>query len=92
MTMLQQRIMTINMGPQHPSTHGVLRLILDLDGEIVVRVTPVVGYLHRAIGKIAEHHAVVHRLGRGRNLGIGRLPILVDAFVVPLCHERRGEQ
>ena len=52
--MLQQRIMTINMGPQHPSTHGVLRLILDLDGEIVVRVTPVVGYLHRAIGKIAE--------------------------------------
>jgi NADH-quinone oxidoreductase subunit D len=54
MTMLQQRIMTINMGPQHPSTHGVLRLVLDLDGEIVVRVTPVVGYLHRAIGKIAE--------------------------------------
>ena len=49
-----RRTMTLNMGPQHPSTHGVLRLVLELDGEIVVGVTPVVGYLHRAIGKIAE--------------------------------------
>jgi NADH-quinone oxidoreductase subunit D len=49
-----QRTMTINMGPQHPSTHGVLRLILELDGERVAAVTPVIGYLHRAIGKIAE--------------------------------------
>ena len=44
----------LNMGPQHPSTHGVLRLILELDGEIVVKVTPDLGYLHRGIGKIAE--------------------------------------
>jgi NADH-quinone oxidoreductase subunit D len=50
----EQRTMTLNMGPQHPSTHGVLRLILELDGEIVVKVTPELGYLHRAIGKIAE--------------------------------------
>jgi len=44
----------LNMGPQHPSTHGVLRLVLELDGEIVVRCTPVVGYLHRAMEKLAE--------------------------------------
>lgn len=46
--------MTINMGPQHPSTHGVLRLVLELDGEIVVGVKPVMGYLHRAKEKHAE--------------------------------------
>jgi len=44
----------LNMGPQHPSTHGVLRLVLELDGEIIVNCTPVVGYLHRAMEKIAE--------------------------------------
>jgi NADH-quinone oxidoreductase subunit D len=44
----------LNMGPQHPSTHGVLRLVLELDGEIVVKCTPVVGYLHRAMEKLAE--------------------------------------
>ena len=38
--------MTISMGPQHPSTHGVLRLELVLDGEMVVKVTPDIGYLH----------------------------------------------
>jgi NADH-quinone oxidoreductase subunit D len=44
----------LNMGPQHPSTHGVLRLELVLDGEIVVKVLPVVGYLHRCFEKHAE--------------------------------------
>lgn len=47
--------MTINMGPQHPSTHGVLRLVLELDGEIVRKATPHVGYLHRGIEKLSEH-------------------------------------
>ncbi|HEX7878984.1 MAG TPA: NADH dehydrogenase (quinone) subunit D [Candidatus Eisenbacteria bacterium] len=46
--------MTVNMGPQHPSTHGVLRINLELDGEIVVRAIPVAGYLHRGYEKIAE--------------------------------------
>lgn len=46
--------MTINMGPQHPATHGVLRLILDLDGEIVREAVPVLGHLHRGIEKLAE--------------------------------------
>jgi len=50
-----QQVMTINMGPQHPSTHGVLRLILELDGETVVKVTPHIGFLHRGVEKLAEH-------------------------------------
>lgn len=45
----------INMGPQHPSTHGVLRVLLELDGEVVVAAESVVGYLHRGIEKLAEH-------------------------------------
>ena len=47
--------MTINMGPQHPSTHGVLQLVLELDGEIVVKATPHVGFLHRGVEKLSEH-------------------------------------
>ncbi len=50
-----QQVMTINMGPQHPSTHGVLRLILELDGETVVKVTPHIGFLHRGVEKLAEY-------------------------------------
>jgi len=46
---------TINMGPQHPSTHGVLRLILELDGETVVSCKPYLGYLHRGSEKLAEN-------------------------------------
>jgi NADH-quinone oxidoreductase subunit D len=47
--------MTINMGPQHPSTHGVLRLVLELEGEVIVSCEPHIGYLHRGIEKLAEH-------------------------------------
>ena len=46
--------MIINMGPQHPSTHGVLRLMLELDGETVLRTKPIVGYLHTGMEKTAE--------------------------------------
>jgi NADH-quinone oxidoreductase subunit D len=41
--------MTVNMGPQHPSTHGVLRLVLELDGETVLSASPTNGYLHTGI-------------------------------------------
>ena len=47
--------LVINMGPQHPSTHGVLRLVLKLDGEKVVDCDPVIGYLHRGVEKLCEH-------------------------------------
>jgi len=46
--------MTVNMGPQHPSTHGVLRLVLELDGETVRSAAPTIGYLHTGIEKTAE--------------------------------------
>jgi NADH-quinone oxidoreductase subunit D len=48
------KTMVLNMGPQHPSTHGVLRVILELDGEIVVKAEPVIGYLHTGIEKNCE--------------------------------------
>lgn len=47
--------MILNVGPSHPSTHGVLRLILELDGDVVTKCTPVIGYLHRGDEKIAEN-------------------------------------
>src|SRR5207302_7009663 len=50
-----QETMIINMGPQHPSTHGVLRLVLELDGEYVVSCRPVIGYLHTGIEKNTEY-------------------------------------
>lgn len=47
--------LTLNMGPSHPSTHGVLRIALELDGEMITRATPEIGYLHRGDEKIAEN-------------------------------------
>ncbi|MCI0329809.1 MAG: NADH dehydrogenase (quinone) subunit D [candidate division Zixibacteria bacterium] len=60
--MAKTETMTLNMGPQHPSTHGVLRLILELDGERVVKCTPVMGYLHTGIEKNAEDKKYMHVL------------------------------
>jgi len=51
---LRTEVMTVNMGPQHPSTHGVLRLVLELDGETVLSVLPTIGYLHTGIEKTIE--------------------------------------
>jgi len=48
------RTMVLNMGPQHPSTHGVLRLLLELDGETIVRIRPDIGFLHTGIEKTCE--------------------------------------
>ena len=47
--------MIINMGPQHPSTHGVLRLMLELQGETVLRCKPIIGYLHTGMEKTGEN-------------------------------------
>jgi NADH-quinone oxidoreductase subunit D len=47
--------MTLNMGPQHPSTHGVLRVVLELDGETVLKAKPIIGYLHTGMEKQAEY-------------------------------------
>lgn len=47
--------MILNIGPQHPSTHGVLRVVLELDGERIVRAEPVIGYMHRGAEKLSEY-------------------------------------
>src|SRR4030065_1327945 len=77
--MAETRLMTINMGPQHPATHGVLRLVLEWDGEVIVKATPDIGHLHRGVEKLAEsktYHQVIPLTDRldytnamGNNLG-----------------------
>ncbi len=52
---IQGEKMVLNMGPSHPATHGVLRIVLELDGEIITKATPDIGYLHRGDEKIAEN-------------------------------------
>lgn len=68
--------MTINMGPQHPSTHGVLRLVLTLDGETIVHAQPEIGYLHTGIEKTAEAKSYFKAL------------VLTDRmdYLAPLCN------
>lgn len=51
-----ERYLTLNMGPQHPSTHGVLRVVLKLEGEVVLECDPIIGYLHRGVEKLGESH------------------------------------
>ena len=55
MAALRTEEFQVNMGPHHPSTHGVCRLLLTLDGEKIVEVEPYIGYLHRSIEKICEN-------------------------------------
>src|ERR1700747_2835488 len=57
------RNFTINFGPQHPAEHGVLRLVLELDGEVVVRVDPHIGLLHRGTEKLIEHKTYSQAIG-----------------------------
>jgi NADH-quinone oxidoreductase subunit D len=52
---LRTEEMILNIGPQHPSTHGVLRLVLELDGEVITRAEPVIGYMHRGAEKLSEY-------------------------------------
>jgi len=54
MVEIKTEVMTVNMGPQHPSTHGVLRLVLELDGETILSAAPTIGYLHTGIEKTCE--------------------------------------
>ncbi len=54
MAEIRTETMTVNMGPQHPSTHGVLRIVLEIDGEVIVSARPTIGYLHTGIEKTAE--------------------------------------
>jgi NADH-quinone oxidoreductase subunit D len=57
------RQFNINFGPQHPAAHGVLRLVLELDGEVVTRVDPHIGLLHRGTEKLIEHKTYLQAIG-----------------------------
>jgi len=57
--MAEIRNYTLNFGPQHPAAHGVLRLVLELDGEVIQRADPHIGLLHRATEKLAEHKTYI---------------------------------
>jgi NADH:ubiquinone oxidoreductase subunit D len=56
------RTFTMNFGPQHPAAHGVLRLVLELDGEVVERVDPRIGFLHRGTEKLIENKTYLQAL------------------------------
>lgn len=53
--MIRTEELLLNVGPQHPSTHGVFRIVVKLDGEIITHADPVMGYLHRGTEKLAEN-------------------------------------
>src|SRR5438034_9263803 len=55
----EENLITLNLGPQHPSTHGVFRLIMQLQGETVISATPVMGYLHRSTEQLGEARTYV---------------------------------
>jgi NADH-quinone oxidoreductase subunit D len=78
--------MIINMGPQHPSTHGVLRLMLELDGEFVLRTKPVIGYLHTGMEKTGE---VLSYVQGGTN--VTRMDYL-SPIINELCYSMAAEK
>ncbi|MFN8520375.1 MAG: NADH-quinone oxidoreductase subunit D [Chloroflexota bacterium] len=89
--------MFINLGPQHPSTHGVLRVVIKLDGEQVVDLDPVLGYLHRGVEKICEngdwHHAISNcdPLEYIASMFSEAMPVLVAEKLLDLRVPRRAE-
>jgi NADH-quinone oxidoreductase subunit D len=70
-------LMTLNFGPQHPSTHGVFRAVLHLDGELIIKAVPHVGYLHRGVEKLCE------------KLSYANVTPILDKndYVAPMCNE-----
>lgn len=72
---------TINFGPQHPSAHGVLRLLLDLNGEVITGVDPHIGLLHRATEKLVEHKPYMHSIGYMDRLDYVSMMVNEHAYV-----------
>jgi len=89
--------MFINLGPQHPSTHGVLRVVLKIDGEKIVDLDPVLGYLHRGVEKICEngdwHHAISNcdPLEYVASMFSEALPVLTAEKLLDLAVPRRAD-
>ena len=77
MAEVQIKPLTLNFGPQHPAAHGVLRMVLEMDGEIVERADPHVGLLHRGTEKLIEHKTYLQALPYFDRLD----------YVSPMCQE-----
>ncbi len=94
---LEDGEMFINLGPQHPSTHGVLRVVLKIDGERIVDLDPVLGYLHRGVEKICEHgdwhHAISNTdpLEYAASMFSESLPVLAAERLLDLEVPRRAD-
>ncbi len=77
MTEVQIKPVTMNFGPQHPAAHGVLRLVMELDGEVVQRIDPHIGLLHRGTEKLIEHKTYIQAIPYFDRLD----------YVSPMCQE-----
>ena len=77
MSIEEQKNVTLNFGPQHPAAHGVLRMLVELDGEVVERADPHVGFLHRGTEKLIEHKTYVQAIPYFDRLD----------YVSPMCQE-----
>jgi NADH-quinone oxidoreductase subunit D len=75
---------TLNFGPQHPSAHGVLRLVLELDGEVIQRADPHIGLLHRATEKLAEHKTFIQSVPYMDRLDYVSMMVNEHAYVMAI--------
>ena len=82
--MAEIRNYTMNFGPQHPAAHGVLRLVLELDGEVIVRADPHIGLLHRATEKLAEHKTYLQSLPYMDRLDYVSMMVNEHAYVLAI--------
>ncbi len=82
--MAEIRNYTMNFGPQHPAAHGVLRLVLELDGEVIERADPHIGLLHRATEKLAEHKTYIQSLPYMDRLDYVSMMVNEHAYVMAI--------
>ena len=82
--MAEIRNYTLNFGPQHPAAHGVLRLVLELDGEIIERADPHIGLLHRATEKLAEHRTFIQSIPYMDRLDYVSMMVNEHAYVLAI--------
>lgn len=82
--MAEIRNYTLNFGPQHPAAHGVLRLVLELDGEVIERADPHIGLLHRATEKLAEHKTFMQSLPYMDRLDYVSMMVNEHAYVMAI--------
>ena len=75
---------TMNFGPQHPAAHGVLRLVLELDGEVIERADPHIGLLHRATEKLAEHKTFIQSVPYMDRLDYMSMMVNEHAYVMAI--------